>query len=115
MPRAGPRPRVSRARRLSSLLIVSSASLYVVAVLLLLRVGERFLARVGRTPTLGIAAVAYAIIVLAQGAHTLRVRPAPFSLRRWVVQYFVLVVALFPVLGFVLAARGWGAREGDQG
>ena len=98
-----PRPRVSRSRRLGVLLIVGGY-LYLVAFVLLIRVGERFLARVGRTPTLVSAAVAYAIIVLALGAHALRVRPAPFSVRRWVVQYFVLVQALFWLLGFVLAA-----------
>jgi hypothetical protein len=97
------RPRVSRPRLLGVLFIVGGY-LYLVAFLLLIRVGERLLARVGRTPTLVSAAVAYALIVLALGAHVLRVRPAPFSLRRWVVQYFVLVLALFPLLGFVLAA-----------
>jgi hypothetical protein len=103
MPMPMSRPRVSRSRRLGVLFIVSG-SLYVVAFLLLIVVSERFLARVGRTPTLVSAAVAYALIVLALGAHTLRVRPAPFSVRRWVIQYFVLVQALFWLLGFVLAA-----------
>jgi hypothetical protein len=61
------------------------------------------------------AEVAYATIVLALGAHALRVHQAPFSLLRWVRQYFVLVVALFPLLGYVLAATLaygilWAAR-----
>jgi hypothetical protein len=93
-----------RSRRLGVLLVVVGGFLYVVAVLLLIVVGPRFLARVGRTPTLVSAAVADAVIVLALGAHALRLRPAPYSLRRWVRQYFVLMGVLYPLLGFVLAA-----------
>jgi hypothetical protein len=96
--------RRERARRLGALLSVVGGSLYLVALLLLLVVGPRFLARIGRTPVLVSAAVADALIVLALGAHTLRLRPAPYSLRRWVRQYFILLAALYPLLGFVLAA-----------
>ena len=98
-----PRPRVSRSRRLGMLLIVGGY-LYLMAFLLVIMVSERFLARVGRTPTLVSAAVADALIVLPLGAQTLRLRPAPYSLRRWVRQYLVLMVALFWLLGYVLAA-----------
>ena len=72
-----PGPRGSRSRRLGALLFVVGGSLYVVAFQLLIVVGERFLVRVGRTPALVSTAMAYALIVLALGAHALRVRPAP--------------------------------------
>ena len=99
-----PGPRVSRARRLRSLLSVVGASLYPLAFLLLIVVSERFLARVGRTPALVSAAVAYALIPLALGVHALRVRPAPYSLRRWLNQLGILLLVLSPLWGYMLAA-----------
>jgi hypothetical protein len=113
-----PMPRMSRPTRLGLLLLVGSY-LYLVAVLLGTLWGVRYLERVGRTPTLVSAAAAYALFVLAQVAQALRVRPAPYSLWRWWLQYRLLLGVLGPLLLFVVLATFdyglWWATLGSIG
>jgi hypothetical protein len=117
MPLPGPESRVRRSRRLGVLLLVST-NLYLVALLLFVLWVVRSLARFGRTPTLALAAVAYALFVLAQIAHALLVYPPPRSLRRWMNQYVVLMMALAPLLAFVDIAtfyyKLWWATLGSS-